>query len=62
MDLDSAVGTAKARELFFTGDIIGAEEALRIGLVNRMVEDAEPADVTMAPARRIAAMPLVAPG
>jgi 2-(1,2-epoxy-1,2-dihydrophenyl)acetyl-CoA isomerase len=60
--LTRLVGTAKARELFFTGDMIGAEEALRIGLVNRVVEDAELADVTMALARRIAAMPLVALG
>nr|WP_294504522.1 enoyl-CoA hydratase [uncultured Rhodopila sp.] len=60
--LTRLVGTAKARELFFTGDIIGAEEALKIGLVNRVVEDAELADVTMAMARRIAAMPLVALG
>jgi 2-(1,2-epoxy-1,2-dihydrophenyl)acetyl-CoA isomerase len=60
--LTRLVGTAKARELFFTGDIIGADEALRIGLVNRVVEDAELADVTMAMARRVAAMPRVALG
>jgi 2-(1,2-epoxy-1,2-dihydrophenyl)acetyl-CoA isomerase len=56
------VGTAKARELFFTGDIIGADEALRIGLVNQVVDDAELHHTTMAMARRIAAMPRVALG
>ncbi len=35
---------------------------MAIGLVNKVVEDAELADVTMTLARRIAAMPTVAPG
>ena len=35
------VGVARARELCMTGDIIGAEEALRIGLVNALVPHAE---------------------
>jgi 2-(1,2-epoxy-1,2-dihydrophenyl)acetyl-CoA isomerase len=56
------IGTAKARELFFTGDIIGAEEAARIGLVNRVVEDADLLETTMTLARRIAALPTVALG
>ena len=39
--LQRRVGPAKARELIYTGDVIGAEEALRIGLVNVVVPRAE---------------------
>ena len=35
------VGEARARELCMTGDMVGAEEALRIGLVNAVVPHAE---------------------
>jgi enoyl-CoA hydratase len=35
------VGAARARELCMTGDMISAEEALRIGLVNAVVPHAE---------------------
>ncbi len=35
------IGIGRARELCYTGDMIGAEEALRLGLVNAVVPHAE---------------------
>lgn len=35
------IGEAAAKELIFTGDIISAQKALSIGLVNRICEDGE---------------------
>ena len=60
--LTRLVGTAKARELFFTGDMIGGDEAHRIGLVNQVAEDAELLEATMVMARKIAAMPRISLG
>jgi enoyl-CoA hydratase len=39
--LPRRIGTARAMELVLTGDLIGADEALRIGLVNKVVPAAE---------------------
>ncbi len=60
--LSSIVGTARARELYFTAEIVGAREALGYGLANRVVPDAELRDQTMELANRLAAGPIVAYG
>jgi 2-(1,2-epoxy-1,2-dihydrophenyl)acetyl-CoA isomerase len=60
--LTRLVGTAKARELYFLGDIIDAAAAASIGLVSRVVEDEALDRETMALARRIADGPRVAYG
>ena len=36
--LSKTVGIGKAKEMIFTGGVINAEEALKIGLVNRVIE------------------------
>ena len=48
----------KAFELAITGEMISAEEALRIGLVNKVVEDGELERETMNLARKISRSPL----
>ena len=60
--LTRLVGTAKARELYLLGDVIGADEAYRLGMVNRLVDDEKLRDETMALARRLADGPRVALG
>jgi 2-(1,2-epoxy-1,2-dihydrophenyl)acetyl-CoA isomerase len=56
------LGTAKAREMYFLGDLIDAAEAERIGLVTRVVDDEKLYAETWALARRIADGPRVALG
>jgi enoyl-CoA hydratase/carnithine racemase len=58
--LPRIVGPAKAKELIFTAETIDAEEALRIGLVNRLVEDADLEDAATALAAKIAGQPPIA--
>jgi 2-(1,2-epoxy-1,2-dihydrophenyl)acetyl-CoA isomerase len=58
--LTQLVGSAKARELYFLSDRVGAEEALRLGLANWVCEPAELAGKTREIARRLAQGPTVA--
>ena len=53
--LPRIVGAAKAKELLFTCDEVLAPEALRIGLLNQVVEPEDVLEVTVAMAERIAA-------
>lgn len=55
--LPRIVGTARALELFWTGRVVGADEAERFGIVNRVVDDAELLPAVLELARTIAAKP-----
>ena len=54
------LGPRKAKELLFTADSWTAEEAHRLGMVNRVVPRTELTGYTMGLARRIAAKPMFA--
>lgn len=54
------VGVRKAKEMLFTSDAIGADEARQLGMVNHVVPDDELETFTMSLATRIAAKPLFA--
>lgn len=58
--LPRLVGMGKARELYFTGEIIDAEEAYRIGMVNRVVPHDRLEEETMELAHRLATGPTLA--
>jgi enoyl-CoA hydratase/carnithine racemase len=60
--LPKVVGLGKASELLMTGDVIPAEEALRIGLYNRVVPQEQLAGEALALAKRLAAGPSFALG
>jgi enoyl-CoA hydratase/carnithine racemase len=57
--LPRLVSAAKALELLWTADFIEAAEALRVGIVNRVVPAAELRDVTYAFARQVADGPQI---
>jgi enoyl-CoA hydratase len=52
--LSRLVGTAKAKELIFTGDMVDAPTALSIGLVNQVVPAEQLMDTCMEMAKKIA--------
>ena len=60
--LNHLVGAAKAREMYFTGEVLRGSEAQKIGLVNRAVPAAQLAAAASAWAAELAALPTVALG
>jgi 2-(1,2-epoxy-1,2-dihydrophenyl)acetyl-CoA isomerase len=60
--LNHLVGAAKAREMYFTGQVVSGAEAQRIGLVNRAVPAALLPDAARDWAAELAALPTIAVG
>src|SRR5581483_1861156 len=60
--LTKLVGLAKARELYFTADVITGAEAERLGVVNKAVPADQLEAEGKAYARRLAGLPTVAVG
>jgi 2-(1,2-epoxy-1,2-dihydrophenyl)acetyl-CoA isomerase len=60
--LTHLVGAAKARELYFTADVILGSEAARLGIVNKSVPRDELPEAAAAMARRLAGLPTLAIG
>jgi 2-(1,2-epoxy-1,2-dihydrophenyl)acetyl-CoA isomerase len=58
--LTRLVGTAKARELYYTAEMLDAGPALALGMLNRVVPDADLERETLALAARIARGPRIA--
>ena len=52
--LPRLIGLGRARELVYTGRMVDADEALRIGLANQVVADDEVVDAALAMAAQIA--------
>ena len=60
--LQRLVGPAKAKEMYFMAEMVNAEEALRLGLVTKVVPHDSLMDETMALAKRLASGPTLAYG
>ena len=60
--LTQLVGAAKSRELYFTSDIVNADEALNLGLINQMFDAETFEDDALDFAKRLAAMPPISTG
>jgi len=60
--LPRAVGLHKAKELMFTADLINADTALQLGIVNQVVDDSELKEVTYKFAERLANSATIALG
>jgi 2-(1,2-epoxy-1,2-dihydrophenyl)acetyl-CoA isomerase len=58
--LPRLVGEARAAEMFYTGDLIDAQTALRLGIVNRVVPASQLAEEARSLAEKIAAGPPLA--
>jgi len=54
------VGPARAKELLFLGERVSSQEAVRLGLANRVVPDEKLLDEAMDLARRLATLPVTA--
>ena len=60
--LNHLVGAARARELYFTAQVLRAEEALKIGMVNRVVPYEELAKAAHDYAQELSSLPTIAVG
>jgi 2-(1,2-epoxy-1,2-dihydrophenyl)acetyl-CoA isomerase len=60
--LTHILGAAKAREMYFTAEVILGKEAARIGLVNRSVPAEQLAQAAADYARELASLPTIAVG
>lgn len=58
--LPRVVGLGRANEILFSGELVGAEEAHRIGLVNRVVDDGKALEEALAYAQKLARGPAFA--